>query len=539
MQSVMNQFSMVERLSTPRSQFDRSHGHKFTMDAGWLVPYYWDEVLPGDTFSMNTHAFVRMASPLFPIMDNAFIDTHFFFTPTRIIWDNARKFFGEQANPTDSIDYQIPVLAGTIASSANNTATSVQQFLNVMGIPHGIAPSDVDINALPFRAYNLIYNEWFRDQNLINSLPLNTGDGPDTLDPYFLTGMQRRGKRADYFTSCLPWPQKGEAISLPLGTRAPVKGIGLVGSGTTASEIIRNLDATYTEPHAYTTAPADANYNILAVAGQDINASSSEIFTDLTTATAATINDLREAFQVQKLLERDARSGTRYPELLKNHFGVTFYDTSYRPEYLGGGSTPLNISPIAQQAQNATSGTTDGTGVGDLAAMGTASISGHGFTKSFNEHGYVMAIMSVRADLTYQKGLRRELSKKTRYDLYWPSLAHLGEQAVLSKEIFCDGTAGDEDVFGYQERYAEYRYKPSQISGLFQSDATASLDAWHLSQDFLTRPVLGKTFIEEDPPFDRVIQVPSEPHFIVDTYNKLKCARPMPTYATPGMIDHF
>lgn len=544
---MTHNFSQAPSIEAPRSKFDLSHGHKTTMDAGWLVPIFHTEVLPGDTFNLNMTAFARMATPLNPIMDNAYFDSHFFFVPYRLLWANSKKFFGEQVDPADSIDYTIPVHTGSIASDADGPLTTSNgrrgKLLNYLGVPDGITADDIDINALPVRAYYKIFNEWFRDQNLIDSLTETDGDGPDSTS--LNNGLQRRGKRHDYFTSALPWPQKGDAISLPLGTSAPVLGIGITQGDTPtvfAGSVNQSDGNVYGNPTTFNTGAGADTVHLFSAA----NPAYPDVYADLTNATSATINDLREAFQVQKLLERDARGGTRYSELVKNHFGVNFYDVSYRPEYLGGGTSPVNISPIAQTGtgSNATPATYGS--VGDLGAMGTISARGHGFTKSFVEHGLVMGLVSVRADLTYQQGLHRFFRKSTRYDIYWPSLAHLGEQEILNSEIYCQGAAGgtdDDGVFGYQERYAEYRYMPSRISGLFQSAATSSLDPWHLSQEFSSLPTLGQTFIEEDggtsSVWDRVIAIPSEPHFIVDTYFDIKAARPMPVFGVPGLIDHF
>jgi hypothetical protein len=514
MKSVMSHnFSQIPKADIQRSSFDRSHGVKTTFDAGKLIPILVDEALPGDTFKLNMTAFARLATPINPIMDNMYMDTHFFSVPIRLLWDNWQKFNGEQIDPGDSIDYLIPTITAPAGGYAEGS------MYDYFGIPTKVA--GLEHSALWNRAYNLVWNEWFRDENLQDSLTVSRGDGPDPDTDYTL---QRRGKRHDYFTSALPWPQKGAAVQLPLGTSAPIatdatSGIDYVNVFADGGITERTLLSDATGVHPRTT----------KIAGSEL------LYADLSDATAATINELRQAFQVQRLLERDARGGTRYIELIKSHFGVSSPDARLqRPEYLGGGSTPVNITPVTQQ-----SSTDATTPQGNLAAFGTANLYNHGFSKSFTEHCIIIGMVSVRADLTYQQGLNRMFSRSTRYDFYWPALSHLGEQSILNKEIFADGTVTDDAVFGYQERYAEYRYKPSTITSLFRSNATASLDAWHLSQDFASLPALNSSFIEDNPPVDRIVAVPSEPDFIFDSHMSLRCVRPMPVYSVPGLIDHF
>lgn len=520
--SVMKHtFSQVPKAEIPRSTFDRSHGYKTTFDAGYLIPFYVDEALPGDTFNVRATALARLATPIFPVMDNMFMDTQFFSVPIRLVWDNWQKFNGEQKNPGDSTDFVVPQLTN---STSPFVANSLEDYF---GLPTGV--QNLSVSALWHRAYNLIWNEWYRDQNLQDSVDVPTGDGPD-LHASGTYNLLRRGKRHDYFTSCLPWPQKGEAVNIPLGGMAP---IAVDNSTPNAYLSINDINGV---ARNFTTTALNAADSIK---GSTAAAADSEaLYADLSSATAATINSLRQAFQIQKIFERDARGGTRYTELIKSHFGVTSPDARLqRPEYLGGGSTPVNISPIPQTSPT---GTYANTPQGNLAAIGTAQIHNHGFTTSFTEHCIVIGLVSVRADLTYQQGLNRMWSRKTRFDFYWPALSHIGEQAVLQKEIFCDGVpANDDKVFGYQERYAEYRYKPSMITGEFRSSFAQSLDSWHLSQDFATAPVLDATFIEENPPIDRVIAVTTEPHFLFDSYISIKAARPMPVYGVPGLIDHF
>ena len=533
----VHQFAMVPRADIPRSTFRMQTNHKTTFDAGYLIPILCEEVLPGDNFRCSMSGFARLATPIYPLMDNLKLDTFFFFVPNRLVWDNWHKFMGEQANPNDSISFVVPKQSWPAGGYAVN---SLQDYFGLPTVG-GAAAAVGSHSALPLRAYNLVWNEWFRDENLQNSAVVNHGDGPDAASDYYL---RRRGKRYDYFTGCLPWPQKGASVPLMVSGYAPVVGLGTLDGVVAAANpgTYRQSNGSLMTGGGYLNAASATNIGIkFAAAGAVGPANPPQVFADLSAATSNTINQLRQAFQIQRLLERDARGGTRYVELIKAHFGVLSPDFRLqRPEYLGGGSSGLSITPVVQTSGSGATGTT--TPLANLAAMGTLAAHGHGFSRGFTEHGYIIGLASVRADINYQQGLRRHWSRDTRYDFYFPAFANLGEQAVLNKEIYVTGGASDSQVFGYQERWAELRHSPPMITGLFRSTAAGTLDAWHCAQRFTALPVLGDAFIQDQPPLSRVLAVGAGAlgkQFIADFFFDIVAARPLPMYSVPGLIDHF
>ena len=538
--TTAHNFATIEGPARMRSVFDRGHSIKTTFDSGFLVPILVDEVYPGDQINMNMTMFGRLATPIFPFMDNVFLDSFFFFCPKRLLWNNWQKFMGEQDNPGDSTDFLTPQIVSPDAGDGEADANGGWAELSLadyFGVPTKV--KSLSCNAFAWRMYNRVYNEHFRSQDLQNSVDVELGDGPDASAKYKLL---RRTKRHDYFTSCLPFPQKGPAVTLPFSGTAPITGLGMdTQSYTIPSGTFFFTDGSAGE--AKSTPYAQAQLG-LHVEQDPNNVGFPNIRADFENAAiTSTINDLREAFAVQRILERDARGGTRYTEIVQSHFGVVSPDARLqRSEYLGGSSVPVNVNPVAQ-----TSSTDSTTPQGNLAAIGTVLSRRNGFVKGFTEHGYLMCLVNVRADLNYQQGLPRFMSRRTRYDFYWPSLAHLGEQAVLNKEIYAQGSTVvdgnnepvDDGVFGYNERFAEMRFRPSLITGRYRSNAAQTLDPWHIAQNFTALPVLNNEFIEENPPLHRVLAVNSEPQLKLDVDVKARWTRQVPMYGTPGFIDHF
>lgn len=517
-------FAQTPAVKMARSVFDRSHGCKDTFNFDYLIPIFWDEIIPGDSMSVSGEVFARLSTQLVPIMDNIYLDFFFFFVPNRLIWSNWEKFCGAQDNPGDSTSFIIPYLT-TFAAGLPHTNTIFDKF----GLPTDLAsglPSSLKISAMPFRAYNKIYNQWFRDENLQSSAPDNTGDGPDSNGDF---SLRLRGKRHDYFTSCLPNPQKATALSIPLVGNVPLTRINNGGATVAYNAGANTLaNAGAVNVNAAGGRPLD---NSAVAIGLDVSASMQAA---LATGTAGTINALRTAMQLQSFYELDNRGGTRYVEILQNHFNVTSPDFRLqRAEYLGGGQSRINCHPVAQ-----TSPTSGSNYQAQLASFGTSAGSGIGFSKSFVEHGYVIGMVCARADISYQQGINKMFTRSSRVDFFWPKFQEIGEQAVSNQELYVDGVH-DASVFGYQERYAEYRFRQSEIHGQFRSNYSAPLDYWHMAEAFGSVPPLDGTFISQNTPITRALANSSAIQILFDSFWHVKHARPMMTYSVPASLGRF
>ncbi|UPW41009.1 major capsid protein [Sigmofec virus UA08Rod_5764] len=555
-------FSTLPKVDINRSTFDRSSSIKFSFNVGEVIPFFVDEVLPGDSFSIRSSKVVRMQTLLTPIMDNIYLDTYYFFVPNRLVWEHWKEFNGENTKSAwlPDTEYEVPQI-----TSPASTGWSVGTLADYFGIPTGVP--GLSVNALPFRAYSLVMNEWFRDENLTDPLVTPTDDatvsGVNTGN--YITDVAKGGlpfkaaKFHDYFTSALPSPQKGPDVTIPVASMqyndvpvltkssqamsGPMPSVQLrySSSGNIPTQTVSGNTTEW--PYVKTTA-TQTNHELSNASesstGQiyfsNLWAQTSQLVGD--TAVSATINQLRMAFQIQRLYEKDARGGTRYIEILKEHFGVTSPDARLqRPEYLGGNRIPININQVLQNSSSETGSTP----LGATAAYSLTSDSHHDFRKSFVEHGFILGLCVARYDHTYQQGLERFWSRKDRFDYYWPVLANIGEQGIRNKEIFAQGTAKDDEIFGYQEAWADYRYKPSRVAGEMRSQYAQSLDVWHLADDYSKLPSLSDAWIREDAAtVNRVLAVSDNvaDQLFADFYIENRCTRPMPMYSVPGLIDH-
>lgn len=540
-------FSQIPKMNVSRSKFIRKQDVKFTMDAGKLIPFYVDEVLPGDTFSIDTAGICRMSTPIYPVMDNCYLDVYYFYAPMRILWEHAKEFFGENNNGawTQKTEYTIPKIK-ILTGDQTTDIPQENSILDYMGVPTKIGPSKtLKINALPVRAYIKIWEEWFRDQNVDNPAVLEKGDEEVTYSRYTdkdtkdtTLKIARSGseplwvnKFHDYFTSTLPSPQKGEPTLIPMSGNAQV----ILYKDEYLTEPAKGEGLDYFQA-AQNIIVSSNNKKVLkagkGITNNELTNPTGYIGADLSTVNGATINNLRQAFAIQQFMEADARGGTRYREIISNHFGINIDDKTVQiPEYLGGQRYMINVSQVVQ-----TSATDTTSPQGNAAAISVTPFTENSFTKSFQEHGYVIGVCCIRNDNTYQQGLERMWSRNEKYDFYWPEFAHLGEQAVLNKEIFAQGTAEDEKAFGYQEAYAEYRYKPNRVAGLFRSNADQSLDSWHYADYYKNLPTLSQDWLASDKAnINRTLAVQNQPQFIVDMLITNESVRPMPIYGTPGL----
>lgn len=541
--NVESHFALLPNADIRRSQFDRSSSVKTSFNVGDVIPFYLDEVLPGDTFKVKTSKVVRLQTLITPMMDNIYLDTYFFFVPNRLVWNHWKEFNGENTESAwlPTTEYEIPQI-----TSPATDGWKVGTVADYFGIPTGVP--GLSVNALPFRAYALIMNEWFRDENLSDPLvvPLDDATVAGVNTGAYITDVAKGGlpfvaaKYHDYFTSCLPAPQKGPDVTIPVAAAADLPVVPLaknVDSSLLTGSLTKFIDPADGTSVGSGMASESDGLNISRQNGFNVN------FSNLWAvqsgvAAAATINQLRMAFQIQKLYEKDARGGTRYTEILKSHFGVTSPDARLqRPEYLGGNRIPININQIVQQSATTEGSTPQGNPVG----LSLTTDNHSDFTKSFTEHGFILGLMVARYDHTYQQGLDRMFSRKSRFDYYWPVFANIGEQAVYNKEIYAQGSAADDEVFGYQEAWADYRYKPNRVTGEMRSSYAQSLDVWHLADDYSALPSLSDSWIREDKStVDRVLAVQSSVsnQLFADIYVENRCTRPMPMYSIPGLIDH-